>query len=138
MTNEQREKYRIEAAISALGGLISLDRDCTMKDDVRHAIDYGDLFVEELERTEPECEHEYDLGGFFPRSCKKCGVTRTMTIIEALKTGKDIRRKGDPKHAGSNGDGWLGNYFIRAQLVGRLISEKDLLADDWEVNECLK
>lgn len=69
-----------------------------------------------------------------------------MNIIEALRTGWKLRRP-IPKHLGSNGNGWLGNNYVRGLLIEpsrrgidwteaeAVVNEKDLLADDWEVEE---
>lgn len=70
-----------------------------------------------------------------------------MNIIEALRTGKPIRRP-IAKHWGSNQSGYLGNEYVLSLLTQpdyawrylgwaqtQLISESDLLADDWEVKE---
>lgn len=73
-----------------------------------------------------------------------------MNLVEALRTGKNLRRP-LAKFLGSNGDGWMGNAFIRTLLLEQgyglmwpgsafsrpsyLLNEEDLLADDWEIQE---
>lgn len=64
-----------------------------------------------------------------------------MNLIEALKTGKDLRRP-IAKHLGSGGDGWLGNQYVRDYLLAKQdryytiwVDATDLLADDWEIRK---
>ena len=72
-----------------------------------------------------------------------------MNLVEALKTGYDIRRP-IKKHTGNHGAGWISRELvIDTFTAGRklswylyvheedvpLITETDLLADDWEVRE---
>lgn len=65
-----------------------------------------------------------------------------MNLVEALRTGKSLRRP-VARHVGSCRTGWLDNGYVRAYLTQEnqwanyrdfaLIKEEDLLADDWEV-----
>lgn len=67
-----------------------------------------------------------------------------MNLIQALKTGKPLRRP-IAKHLGSSGDGWLGNEWVKSLLlppktsaylgapIDRFLSDEDIMADDWEV-----
>lgn len=68
-----------------------------------------------------------------------------MNLIEALRTGKNLRRP-VLKHTGATRTGYLGNSFMVNLLTGEpatrnfmvdisnpLITQTDLLADDWEV-----
>ena len=68
-----------------------------------------------------------------------------MNIVEALRTGKPLRRPIN-RHWGSNKTGWLGNDYVIDLLIHnegtslffnyskpQLIIKKDLLAEDWEV-----
>lgn len=71
-----------------------------------------------------------------------------MTIVEALKTGKPLRRP-LVKFMGSEGDGYMGHHFIMSYLLhgpyasgltlsvqskpSYALDEEDLLADDWEI-----
>lgn len=50
-----------------------------------------------------------------------------MNIIDAIKSGKKFRRLGDVS--------WLGPYsdFYNAVILG--FSKRDILADDWELEE---
>lgn len=71
-----------------------------------------------------------------------------MDIIQALKTGKPVRRP-ISKHIGSNRSGYLSNEFVLGLLlnegtasmfkntpqVAQLINKADLFASDWEVYE---
>lgn len=72
-----------------------------------------------------------------------------MNIIEALRTEKPLRRP-IAKHWGSHGTGWLGNEYIKAILTRtlfedfwiaqvcssvHLLTESDIMADDWEVKD---
>ncbi len=68
--------------------------------------------------------------------------TESVNIIEALKTGKSLRRP-IPKYLQACRTGWLGNAYVRDYLTRNspwhfesqfnLITEVDLMADDWEV-----
>ena len=68
-----------------------------------------------------------------------------MNLIEALKTGKPLRRP-IAKHKGSNGNGWLGSEFILGLItpnyksvqipfypVSYIIDRYDILSEDWEI-----
>ncbi len=68
-----------------------------------------------------------------------------MNLIDALKTGKSVRRP-IAKHWGATRSGYLGNEYVKNYLVNRspdwatlmreqslpLITETDLMATDWE------
>lgn len=71
-----------------------------------------------------------------------------MNLVEALKTGKPLRRP-IVKHMGSGGTGYLDSEYamgllicgqIRTSYLGDffvsrplMISDVDILADDWEI-----
>ena len=63
-----------------------------------------------------------------------------MNLVEALRTGRKLRRP-IASHTGSNGDGWLDPRYVLSLLTETgvtnfsrfCISEKDILADDWEI-----
>lgn len=70
-----------------------------------------------------------------------------MNIVEALQTGKPIRRP-VARHLGSAGNGWLGNEYVLSLLSPneRVVSflgydviypivREDILANDWEAYE---
>lgn len=73
-----------------------------------------------------------------------------MTIIEALRTKKPLRRP-LVKFMGSNGDGYLGHAFVMSYLLhgpyasgltlsvqskpSYALAEEDILAGDWEIQE---
>lgn len=61
-----------------------------------------------------------------------------MNMIDAMKTGKPIRRKGCPRHVGSGGDGWICSRWLFGLLVEiyrltGMVKRDDILAEDWEV-----
>lgn len=65
-----------------------------------------------------------------------------MTFIEAAKLSPHVRRKNCAKHADSDGQGWIdarhafeqgrGFTFQIHSRMTRLLTWKDLMADDWE------
>ncbi len=73
-----------------------------------------------------------------------------MNLIEAIKTGKPIRRD-RPKFKGSHGGGWIDSRVILNELISSgggvsyfgfqnlrptwALDKDDFFADDWEVKE---
>lgn len=81
----------------------------------------------------------------FRRDLSRLKKEEKMNLIEALKTGRPVRRP-IAKHLGSNEDGWLGNRFVIEELVSlkawplnpperSWVDAHDLMADDWEAQE---
>lgn len=67
-----------------------------------------------------------------------------MNLIEALRTGKRLRRP-LPKHQGTHEGRWMASTFVMEYLTcasawrdhfkSNLIDSVDILADDWQVEE---
>jgi hypothetical protein len=54
-----------------------------------------------------------------------------VNIYEAFKSGRPVRRKGNPVTTGSNGSGWIDpDHFLR-----NYVTIADVQALDWEVQE---
>lgn len=58
-----------------------------------------------------------------------------MTIVEALKSSDVLRRKDDPRHCGTHGEGWVHVDYLLSNLSTESalrLTRADLMADDWE------
>lgn len=62
-----------------------------------------------------------------------------MNLIEAIKTGRNLRRQGRSQWAAAHGntyivdskeDNWMSPFFY-IEVVG--VDQEDLLANDWEI-----
>jgi len=61
-----------------------------------------------------------------------------MTLLEAIKTGKPIKRIGDTQNAWFIFDRYGWPKFLNPRVSkdwGCQINRKDILADDWEVKQ---
>jgi hypothetical protein len=55
-----------------------------------------------------------------------------MNIIEAIKSGRALARRDNPKHRGSQGNGFVDPDFLIEYMR---LTKEDILAEDWEIED---
>lgn len=59
-----------------------------------------------------------------------------MNIIEAIRSGRPLRRKSLSDHCGSNGEGYVcPDLLLHSRLWPSALTVADILADNWEIQE---